>query len=727
MLTPLAMQGVSVRDLIQEDKPLIDPSDPTRLNLAKKDLTDLTGLQEIKGIENVETLILSNNKLTTLPVEAFKGFSKLGWLFLDNNQLATLPVDVFKDLHGLYYLDLKNNKLTSLPWLFPFNNNPYMLLLADNPLDSASKRQTSHDVELQDLRQKEEPQVKELQRAGQFATHVLLILLGNSTDKEDTVVMELFTALKQKAAPILTTTKLFSSLFDKSFEDDEWLIYNVDKKGALLLFIPKSYLKDLGSDTNYAQQPDNSPPSEREYSLGLKIDHMKPALDLLSFVYSHINTINYASYEKALLQSLWDPTQEKRKTITVKDETGKKSIKNYLVGGSALFVTRADYALAHKEFSPRWAVSLMGHGRINRSICDLSIPAFTHVLDFFDTKIETRLLYLVSCYLLGTNMDQATTDQTSHLQKTYSFPILTNGIIDRRVASHPSKFSFESFVQKVTDTTTPNFHALASTLSYQSDLDDKYRGFVFVRLPGTSWFKLEDPDQSIASLGSVFAQTCSKTNLARRFTVYSGDATTKKATLPVYFLLYTNTIPCELIITKELIDKKAVFIAMVKMEEDKKYRLFIKKISAPDATLKDILAMFTLKTPGQYGNFDILIDTLETKDFPQLDSVVISIPSSSSSEELPARGSVYYFQQKEAYLFDLATGMLTKQPDASYKTTFSKLFDLAKAETNTSSKELLEETLKTKRLQKHKKEEEKTATRKLLEKTFAKKKLQEQK
>ncbi len=76
-------------------------------NLKSGDFAGLTGLTSLN---------LSNNEITTLPVDIFSGLSALETLRLDNNQLSTLPTVVFAGLTSLTTLDLSENPLpTSLP------------------------------------------------------------------------------------------------------------------------------------------------------------------------------------------------------------------------------------------------------------------------------------------------------------------------------------------------------------------------------------------------------------------------------------------------------------------------------------------------------------------------------------------------------------------------------------------------------------------------------------
>ena len=85
------------------------------LNLARKNLTDLTGLQNIPNINQVISLDLSENQLQTLSDNIFNGLQNLQYLYLTNNQLQTLPANIFNGLHKLRLLSLGFNQLQTLP------------------------------------------------------------------------------------------------------------------------------------------------------------------------------------------------------------------------------------------------------------------------------------------------------------------------------------------------------------------------------------------------------------------------------------------------------------------------------------------------------------------------------------------------------------------------------------------------------------------------------------
>ena len=107
--------GVSVQDLLDNNLcPEIDSFSNLRsLELPYKNLHSLNGLQKVPGIETVQKLDVSNNKLTALP-EAIGSLVALKQLRLERNCLACLPEEIGY-LTALQKLLVSNNKLTALP------------------------------------------------------------------------------------------------------------------------------------------------------------------------------------------------------------------------------------------------------------------------------------------------------------------------------------------------------------------------------------------------------------------------------------------------------------------------------------------------------------------------------------------------------------------------------------------------------------------------------------
>lgn len=64
--------------------------------------------------EGTHTLLLANNRLSSLPVSAFANLSTLETLDLSNNYLDNLPSRLFRELSNLNDLSLRNNSLTVL-------------------------------------------------------------------------------------------------------------------------------------------------------------------------------------------------------------------------------------------------------------------------------------------------------------------------------------------------------------------------------------------------------------------------------------------------------------------------------------------------------------------------------------------------------------------------------------------------------------------------------------
>ncbi|CAM9912692.1 unnamed protein product, partial [Ectocarpus fasciculatus] len=72
--------------------------------IADDDFNDLASCLEAAGPENITTLRLGNNELTTLPEGIFGGLTALESLTLSSNELATLPEGIFGGLTSLEWL-----------------------------------------------------------------------------------------------------------------------------------------------------------------------------------------------------------------------------------------------------------------------------------------------------------------------------------------------------------------------------------------------------------------------------------------------------------------------------------------------------------------------------------------------------------------------------------------------------------------------------------------------
>ncbi len=123
-LSSSAQGGTSFRDYYYGNERLGIPSHEKKinddvatgiLNLNNKDLTDLTGFDEVPGLNTLRKLTLWLNLLTTFPNNIFRGLTSLETLDLNTNRLAILPNNIFHGLSALRTLILSNNQLTALP------------------------------------------------------------------------------------------------------------------------------------------------------------------------------------------------------------------------------------------------------------------------------------------------------------------------------------------------------------------------------------------------------------------------------------------------------------------------------------------------------------------------------------------------------------------------------------------------------------------------------------
>ncbi len=102
-------KGVSIQDLIDHNR--IPQITNNKLDLSKRHISSLDGIENIPGLQNLTWLDLDNNQITTFPGK-IEGLDKLRFLELNNNQITTFP-DKIEGLSQLEYLQLKNNQITT--------------------------------------------------------------------------------------------------------------------------------------------------------------------------------------------------------------------------------------------------------------------------------------------------------------------------------------------------------------------------------------------------------------------------------------------------------------------------------------------------------------------------------------------------------------------------------------------------------------------------------------
>lgn len=153
---------VSIRELLQENAlPKIERieyfiSDKYKtihsLDLSKLNITDLDGLLAIPYIQEVERLVLSENKITQLTHASIGKLERLRILALTANRIKTVEENTFADLPELEELYLNINKLETLaPKIFNKNAKLRILSLTFNKLTTLQAKTLNTCKNLEEL------------------------------------------------------------------------------------------------------------------------------------------------------------------------------------------------------------------------------------------------------------------------------------------------------------------------------------------------------------------------------------------------------------------------------------------------------------------------------------------------------------------------------------------------------------------------------------------------
>jgi Leucine-rich repeat (LRR) protein len=115
-VTTQAKKGFSVGDYIRIFKPKFyeDYSHGIHVNLEYKGITSLEGLDQIKNPEQVVSINLGSNLLTTIPADVFSRFPNLDIIDLRNNQLTCIHPKAFSGLPKLRVIVLGHNQIEQL-------------------------------------------------------------------------------------------------------------------------------------------------------------------------------------------------------------------------------------------------------------------------------------------------------------------------------------------------------------------------------------------------------------------------------------------------------------------------------------------------------------------------------------------------------------------------------------------------------------------------------------
>lgn len=369
----------------------------------------------------------------------------------------------------------------------------------------------------------------------------------------------------------------FYSALDKeiyTFNPSEWVIKQVGDQ--LLLLIPKEYINKLNAQ-KFAQHYNQGTYSTTELNLGLKIDHLQDISSLDAYV-NEYRASNDTTSGKFVLSAL-----------------------------PSLFITRAEYKQVSKQKAssatmPQWSICLMGHGSTTQfaegsKVADMVIDDFKQLLDFFDTKITTKLVIYQSCYAAGENTQKIYGDLKSSWLKTNPYTVVTNALTDAPVtkekrytvtrfstnsvdfANHKLKpgdlMDYKKFFDVLAKENVVNFTEVLANLFPPSGDPRNIFGTPQIKLPGVAWFNIIDVDKNIVSIGQILATSRSANQPLDVMTFF------KRNWPPVAILLYANIIPFEL---KIPVTQMPVLVSMIPGDSLHE----IAKISV-NTTLKDFI------------------------------------------------------------------------------------------------------------------------------------------
>lgn len=364
-----------------------------------------------------------------------------------------------------------------------------------------------------------------------FSPRNMLVILDDSDHKPDEVSAPwgaLATAFSQKVSPIVTSASIARYVLDTyksgkigrhmDFKESEWVIKEVSED--LILFIAHKSFPELGirNKEDLDAATDSNEPTKLELKLGLKVNHMKT-------IQSDAITSNTRhSDAKYFLTSL---TQKK------------------------LFTTLSEYPqpLPQDFKMPAWSLYLYGHGESGSSVVYLTINDFKDVLDFFSTKINTRMLVYTSCYSGGVT-ERRIYDDFSNGRKTFSFPILSQALTDAPALGGLSAYDFAQAFKESLNPEAINYAAIAEHFFINKNhiwqTEKVWGNEPLIRFPGLEWFSVLDqrngsPNREIVQIGNALAMSRDEKR-PLNVTEHWG----KNAKAPKALLLYSNEVPFKL-------------------------------------------------------------------------------------------------------------------------------------------------------------------------------------
>jgi len=433
----------------------------------------------------------------------------------------------------------------------------------------------------------------------------------------------LATALEQEASLIIVSTSLLNHIMDKEtmwpgyddlndqsylvqdikvFRPDRWIVKKVND--FLSLLIPVNYLEFLNIDKNKVKEFGNTIHviSDVELQLGLKVNHME------TIDYQATGSI-YRSLKTQFLSYFYKSSEPEGPEFA-----------NYVTNSlEGIFCERSDYQ-NRKIDIPEWFIYIGGHGGWIHSVAHLSLDDFKTLLHFLDSKINTKLLVVSSCYAEGINAHKIYGEIKLGTQKYYSFPIIIQALNDIAVKADRPEVDMRDMRVLYQDKKIKIKHHIdfVSFFKKAKKLEGNYSEIIKpitmnfventpqIKLPGIEWFSVIELDKKIVSMGSTLVKTRDPQKPLDVVSFFKKD--------PEIILLYTDNILFELVVNSS---KMKYIVSMVSPQLTKEVVIpvvtRIKKISSTQS-FSDILYWFRLFSHSDASKWFCIDEVDDKKD-----------------------------------------------------------------------------------------------------------------
>jgi hypothetical protein len=289
--------------------------------------------------------------------------------------------------------------------------------------------------------------IKIIKKLGVRPLIIIVDPLGIESKKSGTGALQqvLAAALNEPnpSAPMITTLDLAQNHYNEYGMWSglgKWDIYttrqgnNKEIKNNLVVFIPKSdkniYIQALNAPYT-AENPYNFTDDERSakiHDLSLKALILGIKVDRL--------------------------TREDPSKLDELQSTSTKGEKQNLPElFKEILISRIDFqGKESDEYLNRWDICLTAHGTLENLIASMPSATFSKLLDFFNTKINTRSLFYETCYGGGSNLIGAYQYENVHevLNKNFNYLIISATTFEARVwGGTMSLRSYQQYFQKL--------------------------------------------------------------------------------------------------------------------------------------------------------------------------------------------------------------------------------------------------------------------------------------